>query len=202
MSVLLSSKSKEPTDVFDGTTDPIDHIFTFQDRVRLHGWPDNVACKAFPMTLKKDTREWFETLPLRSITLFADFVNKFAISFYSSARKNKIAMGLMVSFPHDDVLVITRDIADFDVKRVLVDMESAANVLSWDAFKALRISTNELKPVNTPLQGFGGATVIPEEIVDLPVVLEKHLACVSLVTLLVKTLMAYNAIYVHRSNVI
>ncbi|KAL2532112.1 Ribonuclease H [Abeliophyllum distichum] len=35
-----------------------------------------------------------------------------------------------VSLPHDDALVITGNIADFDVRRVLVDTGSAANVMS------------------------------------------------------------------------
>ncbi|KAL2469643.1 Ribonuclease H [Abeliophyllum distichum] len=67
MNVPLSQKFKEPTAEFDGTTDPIDHIQTFQDRVRLHGWPDAIACRAFPMTLQKDARERFDMLPPRSI---------------------------------------------------------------------------------------------------------------------------------------
>ncbi|KAL2550341.1 Uncharacterized protein Fot_11871 [Forsythia ovata] len=37
MSVPLPSKFKKPTDEFDSTTDSINHIRTFQDRVRLHG---------------------------------------------------------------------------------------------------------------------------------------------------------------------
>ncbi|KAL2453075.1 Uncharacterized protein Adt_45812 [Abeliophyllum distichum] len=95
MVVPLPPKFKEPTGEFDGTGDPIDHIWMFQDRVRLHGWPDAIACRAFPMTLRKDGREWFDTLPPRSISSFADFANKFAICFSSSARKKKTAMGLM-----------------------------------------------------------------------------------------------------------
>ncbi|KAL2492734.1 Retrotrans gag domain-containing protein [Abeliophyllum distichum] len=62
MNVPLPLKFKEPIRDFDGTTDPIDHIQTFQDRVRLHGWPDAIACRAFSMTLRKDAREWFDTL--------------------------------------------------------------------------------------------------------------------------------------------
>ncbi|KAL2474572.1 Uncharacterized protein Adt_35308 [Abeliophyllum distichum] len=95
MIVPLPPKFKEPTGEFDGTGDPIDHIRMFQDRVRLHGWPDAIACRAFPMTLRKDAREWFDTLPPRSISTFADFANKFAICFSSSVRKKKTAMGLM-----------------------------------------------------------------------------------------------------------
>ncbi|KAL2505506.1 Uncharacterized protein Adt_21127 [Abeliophyllum distichum] len=95
MIVPLPPKFKEPTGEFDGTDDPIDHIRMFQDRVGLHGWPDAIACRVFPMTLRKDAREWFDTLPLRSISTFVDFVNKFAICFSSSTRKKKTAMGLM-----------------------------------------------------------------------------------------------------------
>ncbi|KAL2474928.1 Uncharacterized protein Adt_35664 [Abeliophyllum distichum] len=72
-----------------------DHIRTFQDRVRLHGWPDAIVCRAFLMTLRKDARELFDTLPPRSISSFADFANKFAICFSSSAQKKKTAIGLM-----------------------------------------------------------------------------------------------------------
>ncbi|KAL2497677.1 Uncharacterized protein Adt_23227 [Abeliophyllum distichum] len=99
---------------------------------------------------------------------------------------------LGISFPHDDALVITGDIVDFDVKRVLVDTGRASNVLSWNTFKALKISIDRLKPVNTPLLGFGRATVIPEGIVDLIVVLGRHPTCVTLITLflVVQTSMA------------
>ncbi|KAL2505619.1 Uncharacterized protein Adt_21240 [Abeliophyllum distichum] len=102
-----------------------------------------------------------------------------------------------VSLPHDDALVITGDIADFDVKRVLVDMGSAANVLSWEAFTALKMPIDRLRPVNTPLQGFGGGTVVPERVIELLVVLGKHPCCVTLITpfLIVRTPMAYNSIY-------
>ncbi|KAL2497140.1 Uncharacterized protein Adt_22690 [Abeliophyllum distichum] len=95
MTAPLPLKFKEPTGEFDGTGDPIDHIRTFQDWVRLHGWPDAIACKAFPMILRKDAREWFDTLPSRLISSFVDFANKFAIYFSSSTRKKKTTMGLM-----------------------------------------------------------------------------------------------------------
>ncbi|KAL2457888.1 Uncharacterized protein Adt_46183 [Abeliophyllum distichum] len=100
-------------------------------------------------------------------------------------------------FSHDDVLVITCDITDIDVKRVLVDTGSAVNVLNCKAFEALKMPIDRLKIINTPLQGFGGETVIPEGVIDLPVVLGKHHYYVTIITpfLLVRTPMAYNSIY-------
>ncbi|KAL2457876.1 Uncharacterized protein Adt_46171 [Abeliophyllum distichum] len=97
MNAALPPKFKEPMGDFDSTTDLIDNLRLFQDRVRLrlHSWPDAIACEAFPITLRKDAREWFDTLPPQSISSFSDFSNKFAICFSSSTRKKKIAMGLM-----------------------------------------------------------------------------------------------------------
>ncbi|KAL2480023.1 Ribonuclease H [Abeliophyllum distichum] len=99
--------------------------------------------------------------------------------------------------PHDDALVIVADIADFDVKRVLVDNGSAADVMSWEVFLGLKISPSKIKPVTTPLHGFGGATVIPEGTIELPVTLGTYPASVIIMTsfILVKAPMAYNAIY-------
>ncbi|XP_022843425.1 uncharacterized protein LOC111366981 [Olea europaea var. sylvestris] len=76
-----------------------------------------------------------------------------------------------ISFPHDDALVISAVIANFEVKRILVDNGSAANVLSHEAFVQIGISVEQLKPVKTPLQGFGGGVITPEGIVGLPMTL-------------------------------
>ncbi|KAL2526786.1 Ribonuclease H [Abeliophyllum distichum] len=86
---------------------------------------------------------------------------------------------------------------DFDVKRVLVDNGSAADVMSWKVFLGLKISPNKIKPVTTPLHGFGGATVIPEGTIELLVTLGTYPASVVIMTsfLLVKAPMAYNTIY-------
>ncbi|XP_022860313.1 uncharacterized protein LOC111380886 [Olea europaea var. sylvestris] len=76
-----------------------------------------------------------------------------------------------IAFPHDDALVISAIIANFEVKRILVDNGSAANVLSHEAFVQIGISSEQLKPVKTPLQGFGGGVITPEGIVGLPLTL-------------------------------
>ncbi|XP_022843108.1 uncharacterized protein LOC111366623 [Olea europaea var. sylvestris] len=44
-----------------------------------------------------------------------------------------------ITFPHDDALVISVIIANFEVKRILVDNRSAANVLSHEAFVQMGI---------------------------------------------------------------
>ncbi|XP_022897449.1 uncharacterized protein LOC111411120 [Olea europaea var. sylvestris] len=61
-----------------------------------------------------------------------------------------------VTHPHDDALVIVGDIADFDVKGVLVDGGSTTNVLTWDAFLGLKIPQEKLKVVTTPYKALEG----------------------------------------------
>ncbi|XP_022849864.1 uncharacterized protein LOC111371950 [Olea europaea var. sylvestris] len=102
-----------------------------------------------------------------------------------------------VAHPHDDALVIVGNIADFAIKRMLVDGGSVANVLIWDAFLGLKIFHDKLKTVTTSLQGFGGATVILEGTVDLSVTLGTYPTTVVIVAsfLAIKTPMAYNVIY-------
>ncbi|XP_022859172.1 uncharacterized protein LOC111379964 [Olea europaea var. sylvestris] len=76
-----------------------------------------------------------------------------------------------VSLPHDDALVISAIVANFEVKRILVDNGSAANILSQEAFAKMGISSHQLKAVKTPLQGFGGGVITPEGVVELPLTL-------------------------------
>ncbi|KAL2470160.1 Ribonuclease H [Abeliophyllum distichum] len=75
---------------------------------------------------------------------------------------------------------------------VLTDNGSAADVLTWDALLGLKAPLEKLRSVTTPLQGFGGATVIPEGTIELPVTLETYPASITIVTkfLVVKTHMA------------
>ncbi|XP_010242239.1 PREDICTED: uncharacterized protein LOC104586642 [Nelumbo nucifera] len=59
-----------------------------------------------------------------------------------------------VQTPHDDALVITDKVADFELQRILIDTGSSANVLFEDAFEKLSIDTERLTPVSTPLMDF------------------------------------------------
>ena len=49
----LPPKFKMPSlDSYDGTRDPFDHIATFKTTMHLQGVPDEIMCRAFPITLK------------------------------------------------------------------------------------------------------------------------------------------------------
>ncbi|XP_022853969.1 uncharacterized protein LOC111375383 [Olea europaea var. sylvestris] len=101
-----------------------------------------------------------------------------------------------VSLLHDDALVISAIVANFEVKRILVDNGSAANILSQEAFANMGISSQQLKAVKTPLQGFGGGVITLEGVVELPLTLGSDQKQITEMTTfqVVRVSMAYNAI--------
>ncbi|GAV71952.1 LOW QUALITY PROTEIN: hypothetical protein CFOL_v3_15441, partial [Cephalotus follicularis] len=75
-----------------------------------------------------------------------------------------------VHLPHDDPVVVTLMVELFTMKRILIDSASSADILYKHAFDQLRISTDHLKPVKTPLVGFAEEMVHPLGSIDLSVV--------------------------------
>ncbi|XP_030969732.1 uncharacterized protein LOC115990009 [Quercus lobata] len=71
--------------------------------------------------------------------------------------------------PHDDALLITLRIGDYDVKRVMVDGGSATEVMYPDLYKGLGLKLEDLMPYNSPLMSFDGKLVIPKGMIRLPI---------------------------------
>ena len=71
--------------------------------------------------------------------------------------------------PHDDALVIILRIGGYDVKRVMVDQGSAAEIMYPDIFKGLNLRAEDLTPYNSPLVSFEGKVIIPKGQIRLPV---------------------------------
>ncbi|GJZ39756.1 hypothetical protein Tco_0586319 [Tanacetum coccineum] len=58
-----------PTNItlYDGSTDPADHLNRFSMAANSREWPMPVWCRMFQQTLDGGARGWFESLPLNSI---------------------------------------------------------------------------------------------------------------------------------------
>ena len=74
-----------------------------------------------------------------------------------------------VQAPHDDPLVLTLMVANYQVRRVLVDSGSSADILFTPAYDSLHLDRERLQPVRTPLVGFSGERVQPLGSIVLPV---------------------------------
>ena len=71
--------------------------------------------------------------------------------------------------PYDDALVITLQIGGYDVKKVMVDDGSRAEIMYLDLYKGMKLRPEDLTPYSSPLMSFDGKIVMPKGQIRLPV---------------------------------
>ncbi|XP_028113209.1 uncharacterized protein LOC114311293 [Camellia sinensis] len=49
-----------------------------------------------------------------------------------------------VQMPHNDALVVTLHVKDFDIKRILIDQRSSVEIMYYDAFKQMKLEDKDL----------------------------------------------------------
>jgi hypothetical protein len=76
-----------------------------------------------------------------------------------------------VQLPHNDPLVITLRIGNYDVKRVLVDQGSFAEVMYQELYEKLGLGKFDLAEFGSPVFGFSGESIIPLGKTTLPVLI-------------------------------
>ncbi|XP_030940282.1 uncharacterized protein LOC115965251 [Quercus lobata] len=98
--------------------------------------------------------------------------------------------------PHDDALVVSLQVGDYNMYRVLVDNGSSADILYYPAFQQMKIDKERLSPTNAPLIGFGGTTVFPLDVITLAVTAGDYPQQITkeITFLVVDCSFAYNAI--------
>ncbi|KAL0416351.1 UNVERIFIED_CONTAM: hypothetical protein Slati_3467000 [Sesamum latifolium] len=69
---------------------------------------------------------------------------------------------------HNDALVITAILANYEVGRIFIDSGSSANILFGEAYDQMQLGDISLKKVNTSLYGFAGEVVHPRGMISLP----------------------------------
>ncbi|XP_050249069.1 uncharacterized protein LOC126696355 [Quercus robur] len=101
--------------------------------------------------------------------------------------------------PHDDALVVSIWIEDYNTHRVLVDNGSSAYIFYYPAFQQMRLDRERLVPVNAPLVGFGGTRVHPLGAITLFVMVGDYLQQISkdVTFLVVDCSFVYDAILGH-----
>ena len=71
--------------------------------------------------------------------------------------------------PHDDALVVTVRIGGYDVRRILVDQGSGAEIMYLDLYRGLNLRPKDLNTYDSPLMGFNGKMVVLRGMIKLPV---------------------------------
>ncbi|KAL0439146.1 UNVERIFIED_CONTAM: hypothetical protein Slati_2397600 [Sesamum latifolium] len=72
---------------------------------------------------------------------------------------------------HNDALVITASLANYEVGCIFIDSGSSADILFGEAYDQMQLGDVSLEKVNTSLYGFAGEVVHPRGIVSLPLTL-------------------------------
>ncbi|KAK4394708.1 hypothetical protein Sango_1625100 [Sesamum angolense] len=75
---------------------------------------------------------------------------------------------------NNDAIIISATIANFWLKKVLVDSCSSTHIIFHKAFSQMRINNAELTRINTPLTSFSGKIVEPMGEVTLPISLGSY----------------------------
>ena len=71
--------------------------------------------------------------------------------------------------PHDDVSVVTLRIGGYDVKRVMVDQGSGAEIMYPDLYKGLNLRPEDLTAYDSPLVSFDGKIIISKGQIRPPI---------------------------------
>ena len=101
-----------------------------------------------------------------------------------------------IHHPHDDALVVSIRIEDYNIHRVLVDNGSSTDILYYPAFQQMGIGRERLILMNASFVGFEGTRVLPLGAITLSVVVGDYPQQIAkdMTFLVVDCSSAYNAI--------
>ncbi|GFZ12348.1 hypothetical protein Acr_23g0007330 [Actinidia rufa] len=80
--------------IYEGKTDPMDHLDSYKSLMSLQGCSDEVMCKAFSATLKGPARSWFRKLSPGTVDSFGELSRLFVANFMSCRNRQKNASHL------------------------------------------------------------------------------------------------------------
>ncbi|XP_024019520.1 uncharacterized protein LOC112091038 [Morus notabilis] len=94
MASPLPDKYESPSiPPYDGRGDPDDHLEMYTGHMLLHGYAEEIMCRAFRNHLTDSARRWFRTLKLDSISSWEELKEAFSLQFigvkkYISPKQN------------------------------------------------------------------------------------------------------------------
>ena len=73
-----------PFAMYDGSSNPYDHMLHFNQAMILNNWNDRLLCKVFPVSLKGPALAWFHKLPRGSLNSFGELWAAFVTQYLCS----------------------------------------------------------------------------------------------------------------------
>ena len=83
----LPRRFHQPTfTIYNGRTDPIEHVSQFNQRMAVHSKDEVLMCKVFPSSLGPLAMRWFDGLRANSINSFKELTQTFGSRFVTCSR--------------------------------------------------------------------------------------------------------------------
>ena len=83
----LHRRFAQPTfTMYNGRTDPVEHVSHFNKKMVVHSWNKALMCKVFPSTLGPVAMRWFDGLGAGSIDSFKELTRAFGSHFVTCNR--------------------------------------------------------------------------------------------------------------------
>ena len=87
-----------PFAMYDGSSDPYDHMLHFNQAMILNARNDRLLCKVFPASLKGPALAWFHKLPRGSLNSFGELWAAFVSQYLCSVRRKRNISSLQSIF--------------------------------------------------------------------------------------------------------
>ena len=91
-----------PFAMYDGSSDPYDHMLHFNKAMILNAWDDRLLCKVFLASLKGPTLAWFHKLPRGSINSFGELWVVFVSQYLCSVKQKGNISSLQAILKRED----------------------------------------------------------------------------------------------------
>ncbi|XP_014506606.1 uncharacterized protein LOC106766390 [Vigna radiata var. radiata] len=98
---------------YDGSTDPDNHLRIFTNAMAFYTNNDSVICRAFSLSLRGETLEWYSKLPSNMIDCFATVEILFRRQYASNRRQEMTLAELLYAKPPKSMEELEENIAEF-----------------------------------------------------------------------------------------
>ena len=72
--------------MYNGRTDPVEHVSQFKQKMIVHSQDEALMCRVFPSSLGPMPMRWFDRLKTNSINSFKKFTQSFCSQFITCSR--------------------------------------------------------------------------------------------------------------------
>ena len=99
---MLPQRFQHPTfTIYNGNTDPVEHVSQFNQRMAVHSKNEALMCKVFPSSLGPAAMKWFNGLKANSIDSYRQLTQAFGSRFVTNSRAPQPLSALLSLSMHD-----------------------------------------------------------------------------------------------------